>query len=64
MQRSEFSDSRGSAMAPLHAQPQTGGAFRCSVRFEGGFAPGSTRGDPVTDPAQRASQKTSFALII
>ena len=38
MQRSESSDSRGSAMAPLHAQPQTEGTFRCSARFEGGVA--------------------------
>ena len=49
MQRSESSDSRGSAMAPLHAQPQTEGrpdlsTFRCvrygSARFEGGSVSG------------------------
>ena len=57
MQRSEFGDSRGSATAPLHAQPQTEGrpdlgTFRCvrygSARFDGESVSGSTRRDPVT----------------
>ena len=57
MQRSEFGDSRGSATAPLHAQPQAEGrpdlgTFRCvrygSARFEGGSVSGVNPKGPLS----------------
>ena len=57
MQRSESGDSRGSATAPLHAQPQTEGrpdrgTFRCvrygSARFEGGSVSGVNPKGPLS----------------
>ena len=67
MQRSEFGDSRGSATAPLHAQPQTEGrpdlgTFRRvwygSARFDGRGGSGlNQKGDLSQPPAHLACQK-------